>query len=84
MGLKFKPHKGLRKRVKITRNGHVKRSRAGQRHRKSLHSSAQNRQLRLRKVAPEVERRRCQAMLGFKIRRPDASANEGGGEGQST
>ncbi|MFG0330350.1 MAG: bL35 family ribosomal protein [Phycisphaerales bacterium] len=71
---KFKPHKGLLKRVKITRNGHVKHAQAGGRHRKSLHSSAQNRMLRRPKIACEVERKRAQRLLGFRIRRPDQTA----------
>jgi len=71
MGKKFKPHKGLGKRVRITRNGQVRHTRAGLRHRKSRHTTKQNRQLRLPKLAAEVERRRCQSMLGFKIRRPE-------------
>lgn len=69
---KFKPHKGLKKRVKITRNGQVKHDQSGARHRKSRHTAAQNRQLRQPKIACEVERRRSQHMLGFRIRRPEA------------
>lgn len=68
---KFKPHNGLRKRVKITRNGQVKHSKVGQRHRKSRHTSKQNRQLRLHVIACEPERKRLQRMLGFRIRRPE-------------
>ncbi len=70
---KFKPNKGLLKRVRITKSGKVKHAKAGGRHRKSLHSSAQNRQLRQAKMAPAVEQRRAQKMLGFKIRRPRAA-----------
>lgn len=68
--VKFKPHKGLAKRARITRNGQVKLNQAGGRHRKSRHNSAQNRQLRLTKLSPNPERRRAQRMLGFRIRRP--------------
>jgi len=63
-------HKGLAKRVKITRNGQVKYKKAGGGHRKAKHSANQNLKLRNPKIAPEVERKRVQAMLGFKIRRP--------------
>ncbi|MFW5653280.1 MAG: large ribosomal subunit protein bL35 [Planctomycetota bacterium] len=73
---KFKPHKGLKKRVKITRNGQVKHDRAGGRHRKSRHTAQQNRQLRRPEVAHEVERRRAQSMLHFRIRRPEARPEE--------
>ncbi len=66
---KFKPHKGLGKRVRITRNGKVVHSKVGGRHRKSLHTSKQNRQLRRSHLAAPVERRRAQTMLRFKIRR---------------
>ena len=73
---KFKPHKGLKKRVKITRNGQVKHEPAGARHRKSRHTAAQNRQLRRPTIACEVERRRAQQMLGFRIRRPEQRLEE--------
>lgn len=66
----FKPHKGLLKRVTVTRNGKVKHAKAGQRHRKSLHNSAQNRQLRQHKVSAEVERKRLRKLLNFRLR-PD-------------
>lgn len=65
-----RPHKGVAKRVTITRNGQVKYKKAGGGHRKNKHNSKQNMQLRIPKVAPEVERKRIQTMLGFKIRRP--------------
>src|SRR5690606_29817665 len=55
---KIKSHKGLLKRIKVTRNGKVKHQPAGARHRKSLNSQRQNRQLRHEKVAPKVEARR--------------------------
>ena len=71
---KFKPHKGLRKRVRITRNGKVVHAKVGGRHRKSLHTSKQNRQLRKSHLAAPVERRRAQTMLRFKIRRPSTAA----------
>ncbi|MBL1215900.1 MAG: 50S ribosomal protein L35 [Planctomycetes bacterium] len=74
--VKFRPHKGLAKRVRITRNGQVKHRKAGGRHRKSLHDSGQNRQLRLGKMAPNSERRRAQKMLGFRIRRPAAKQQQ--------
>ena len=66
----FRPHKGLLKRVSVTRNGKVKHAKPGQRHRKSLHSSGQNRHLRLTTTAKEVERKRLRKLLGFRIR-PD-------------
>ena len=82
--MKFKPHKGLLKRVRITATGQVKHGQAGARHRKSLHSSAQNRQVRQQKVACEVERKRLQKLLGFRIRRPAASAAaRAGGEAKA-
>jgi len=65
-----RPHKGVAKRVTITRNGQVKFKKAGGGHRKNKHNSKQNMQLRRPKIAPEVERKRVQTMLGFKIRRP--------------
>lgn len=68
-----RPHKGVAKRVTITRNGQVKYKKAGGGHRKNKHNSKQNLQLRSPKIAPEVERKRIQTMLGFKIRRPAAT-----------
>jgi len=65
-----RPHKGVAKRVTITRNGQVKFKKAGGGHRKNKHNSKQNMQSRRPKIAPEVERKRVQTMLGFKIRRP--------------
>ncbi len=73
----FKPHKGLLKRVTVTRNGKVKHAKAGQRHRKSLHKSAQNRQLRQHKVTAEVERKRLRKLLNFRIRPDKARDAEG-------
>lgn len=73
----FRPHKGLQKRVTVTRNGKVKHAKVGQRHRKSLHNSAQNRQLRQHKVATEVERKRLRKLLNFRIR-PDKVRDEQG------
>ncbi len=64
-----RPHKGLSKRVRISRNGQVKHKKSGGGHRKAKHTSNQNMKLRNPKIAPEVERRRCQQMLGFRIRR---------------
>lgn len=66
----FKPHKGLLKRVTVTRNGKVKHAKVGQRHRKSLHNSAQNRQLRRSTTVKEVERKRLHKLLNFRMR-PD-------------
>jgi len=67
-------HKGVAKRVRITRNGQVKHKRAGGRHRKNRHTSKQNLQLRRPKYAPEVERKRVQRMINFTIRRPEQEA----------
>lgn len=64
-----KPHKGLQKRVKVTAKGKIKHSKVGGMHRKSRHSSKQNRQLRQPMIATEVETRRLQQLLGFKIKR---------------
>jgi len=66
---KFKPHKGLRKRVRITKTGKIKQTKAGLRHRKSLHTSTQNRQLRRPKIATTSETRRMSLMLGVSPKR---------------
>ncbi len=73
----FKPHKGLLKRVTVTRNGKVKHAKPGQRHRKSLHNSAQNRHLRLSTTATEVERKRLRKLLNFRIRPDKVRAEDG-------
>lgn len=73
----FKPHKGLLKRVTVTRNGKVKHAKVGQRHRKSLHNSAQNRQLRRSTIAKEVERKRLRGLLHFRVRPDKVRAEDG-------
>ena len=50
--MKFKPHKGILKRVKITRNGKVKRGKVGLGHLCSHKSAARKRKLRRRPFVP--------------------------------
>lgn len=70
---KFKPNKGLRKRVRISSGGKIKVGRAGGRHRKSLHTSSQNRQLRRPKTTCAADQGRVALMLGIKLKRRPSS-----------
>ncbi|MCD6404598.1 MAG: 50S ribosomal protein L35 [Planctomycetes bacterium] len=64
---KMKTHKGLAKRVKISKNGKVKRSYAGKSHLNSGLSPKRRRSLR----------RKAQAAAGFKKRIKRALGNSG-------
>lgn len=61
---KFKPHKGLKKRVKVTATGKVIRNKAGRRHLMSVKSSKRRRGLREKAGVASTELRRVKTLLG--------------------
>ena len=62
---KQKTKKGLVKRVRVTKTGKVKISRAGKGHLLSKKSAKRRRQLRKKRVAFEADARRLKKMLGL-------------------
>ncbi len=60
---KFKPNKGVKKRVRITRTGKVKRRRAGLGHLCSHKPGHKRRRLRRPVLCPAAEEKRLRAML---------------------
>ena len=62
---KFKPNKGLLKRIKITSSGKVKIRRPGSGHLLSVKSSKRRRKFRRALVTQQCEVRRIKAMLGM-------------------
>ena len=66
--MKFKPHKGILKRVRITKTGKVKRAKVGLGHLCSHKSGARKRQLRRPAICPAPEQRRVLQMVGGKKR----------------
>ena len=62
---KIKTHKGLAKRIKVTKNGKIKRMKAGRGH--LMTSKNGKRKLRLRKsgLVSGVEERKIKRMLGI-------------------
>ncbi len=74
--VKFKPHKGLLKRVRVSPNGKVKHRKPGTRHRKSMHKGSQSRRLRRTGVASERETMIVQGLLRFKIRNKPESCTD--------
>lgn len=83
---KNKPHKGLLKRIKISKTGKVSHKSCGTGHLKSGKSSKRLRQLRKDTVVANAEIRRAGKMLGRRLRgrtkprlnaKPDASCDAG-------
>ena len=85
---KSKPNKGLLKRIKITKNGKVKFSRAFGRHLRSGKSGTLLQSYRRPKYATAGDARRVRAMLFMpiisgakgRVRQAEADASSGGGE----
>lgn len=63
MKTKNKPHKGLQKRVRVTRNGKVKRRKVGLGHLCSTKSGGRKRKLRRPAICPKSEEKRARQML---------------------
>jgi len=62
---KLKTHKGIAKRVRVTRNGKVLASRPGRRHLMSGKPSKRRRQLRRKQVMAPAQARRMKRLLGL-------------------
>ncbi len=62
---KLKPHKGVRKRFRVTSTGKVLKISAGTQHIKSKMSSKRKRRLRRPNVIAAVEARRLKRLLGM-------------------
>ena len=63
MKTKNKPHKGLQKRVRVTRNGKIKRRKVGLGHLCSTKSGSRKRKLRRPSICCKAETKRARAML---------------------
>ena len=63
--LKLKPHKGLMKRIKITKHGKIKRHRAGTGHLLSHKSAKRRRRLRKAVIMKPMDAKRIKKMLGI-------------------
>jgi len=61
---KLKPHKGLKKRVKVTAKGKIIRHKAGKRHLMSSKSSKRRRRLKRTDQVAAVERKTVLRLLG--------------------
>ena len=78
-GKKGKPHKGLQKRIKVTRNGKVIRSTSGNRHLATTKNAKRKRRLRKRRSLdnPAIARTFARAMRAFPKKSPaDSEAKE--------
>lgn len=73
---KNKSHKGLLKRIRITKSGKVKVGRAGARHLKSHKTGSTVRQYRKSKYAVAAEAGRIGAMLNCHVRSEEASQRD--------
>ena len=62
---KAKTNKGIKKRVKVTKNGKVLLNRAGRGHLLSKKSAKRRRKLRKKKVASYADAVRLKKMLGY-------------------
>ena len=61
---KSKTHKGLAKRVKVTKRGEIKRGKAGGRHLMAGKSGKRARQLRLSTLVAPSDKRKIKTALG--------------------
>ena len=71
---KNKTHRGLLKRVKVTKSGKIKLQRACGRHLRSHKSGSTIRKYRKPKYARAADVRRLKGMLQLKVRRPRNNA----------
>lgn len=73
---KNKPNKGLLKRIRLTKSGKVKFTRAFGRHKRSHKSGNLLRSYHRPAFAHSADRRRISAMLHTRITAPDSSAKQ--------
>jgi large subunit ribosomal protein L35 len=74
---KNKSHKGLLKRVRVTKSGRIKLQRACGRHLRSHKAGQMIRKYRLPKYAAGADARRLRTLLGLKVSRPKAALPAG-------
>lgn len=65
---KMKPHKGLLKRIRITKTGKVKHNKAGYKHLRSHKSADRLRRLRKGSIMSAADTRRIARLLGRRLR----------------
>lgn len=63
---KIKPHKGVSKRVKVTKSGKIKRQQAWHKHLMTHKSSNRRRRLKRAILASKAEQRRLARLLGIR------------------
>jgi large subunit ribosomal protein L35 len=75
MGYKFKPNKGLAKRVRVTKTGKLKHSHELNSHLRSNRSPAKKRMLGRPSVLDESQAKRLRGLLGISGQRPNQTAH---------
>ncbi len=75
MGYKFKPNKGVKKRVRVTKSGKLKHSHEMNSHLRSNRSAALKRRLGRASVLCETQAERLRGLLGIKGKRPAQAAH---------
>ncbi|HBS29838.1 MAG TPA: 50S ribosomal protein L35 [Phycisphaerales bacterium] len=65
---KMKPHKGLLKRIRITKTGKVKHNKAGYKHLRSSKAATRLRRLRKGSIMSTADTRRISRLLGRRLR----------------
>lgn len=71
MAKKNKPHKGLQKRVRMTKTGKLKHRKSGSKHLRSHKSADRLRRLRGGGYIPSTQTRAASAMLNTRVRGKD-------------
>ncbi len=71
---KNKPHKGLLKRIRVTKNGRIKMHRAFAGHLRSHKSGSTIRKYRLPAYIGPADMKRLKGLLNLKVRKPATSA----------
>lgn len=76
MGYKFKPNKGVAKRVRVTKTGKLKHSHELNSHLRSSRSPAKKRHLGRPSVLDETHAKRLRGLLGITGSRPNQVAHK--------
>ena len=74
MGYKYKPHKGIKERVAVSKTGKIKHRREKNSHLRSARTAKTKRQLGRSAVLAEGHAKNMREYLGLKGRRPKATA----------
>ncbi len=75
MGYKFKPNKGVKKRVRVTKSGKLKHSHEMNSHLRSNRSAALKRRLGRASVLSETQAGRLRELMGISGKRPAQAAH---------